>query len=67
MRGAVISNSGRNYFKDGCLTKGLHLMGWATTTSVFLWLFPCLFMIHEFEEIILVGAWKKRDLCSYAK
>jgi hypothetical protein len=36
-------------------------MGWSATTSVFLWLFPSLFMVHEFEEIILVGAWRKRN------
>ncbi len=32
------------------------------TTLVFLWLFPSIFMVHEFEEVVLVGAWKKRNL-----
>lgn len=41
-------------------------MGWAATTSVFLWLFPSLFMVHEFEEIILVGAWKKRNIAYFS-
>ena len=30
------------------------------------WLFPAIFMTHEFEEIIFVGAWKKRN-ASYIK
>ncbi|MGA8216829.1 MAG: HXXEE domain-containing protein [Candidatus Sulfotelmatobacter sp.] len=33
-----------------------------TTTLVFLWLFASLFMVHEFEEVVLVGAWKKRNM-----
>ncbi len=37
-------------------------MGWTATVNVFLWLFPSLFMVHEFEEIIFVGAWRKRNL-----
>ena len=32
------------------------------TTLVFLWLFASLFMVHEFEEVVLVGAWKKRNM-----
>jgi hypothetical protein len=27
----------------------------------FLWLFLVLFMVHEFEEIILIAAWKRRN------
>jgi hypothetical protein len=48
----------------GC-TKGRHLMN--ATTLVFLWLFTSLFMVHEFEEILLVGAWKKRNMVYSSK
>ena len=37
-------------------------MGWAAAANVFLWLFPLLFMVHEFKEIILAGAWKERNI-----
>lgn len=30
------------------------------TLNALVWLFPVLYMIHDFEEIILIGAWKKR-------
>lgn len=26
-----------------------------------IWLLPILFMLHDFEEIIMIGAWKKRN------
>lgn len=31
-----------------------------TSMNAMIWLFPVLFMLHDFEEIILVEAWKKR-------
>lgn len=31
------------------------------TIGIFLWIFLAVFMLHEFEEIILIGAWKKRN------
>ncbi len=31
------------------------------TLYLFLWRFPALLMFHDFEEIILVGAWKQRN------
>jgi hypothetical protein len=30
------------------------------TLYAIVWLFPVIFMIHDFEEIIFTGAWKKR-------
>jgi hypothetical protein len=30
------------------------------TLNVLIWLFPVLFMIHDFEEIIVVGVWKEK-------
>jgi hypothetical protein len=35
------------------------------TVLVFPWLFPSLFMVHEFEEVVLVGAWRKRNLAYF--
>lgn len=29
--------------------------------TTFLWLLPILFMIHEFEEIIFINSWKKKQ------
>ena len=29
--------------------------------SALVWLFPVIFMVHDFEEIVLVGAWRKRN------
>jgi hypothetical protein len=29
--------------------------------SALAWLFPVIFMVHDFEEIVLVGAWRKRN------
>ena len=34
--------------------------GAMTNMNAMIWLFPVLFMLHDFEEIILVEAWKKR-------
>lgn len=34
-------------------------MNWLTTV---VWLLPILFMIHDFEEIIMVTAWRKRNV-----
>jgi hypothetical protein len=41
-------------------------MGWAATTNAFLCLFPSLFMAHEFEEIVLLGAWKGRHTAYFS-
>jgi hypothetical protein len=30
------------------------------TLNVLIWFFPVLFMMHDFEEIIVVGAWKEK-------
>jgi hypothetical protein len=30
------------------------------TLYAIVWLFPVIFMIHDFEEIIFIGAWRKR-------
>ncbi|NFS30004.1 HXXEE domain-containing protein [Clostridium botulinum] len=40
--------------------------------NVIVWLFPVIFMIHDFEEIILVSPWKKKyknylDTCTIKK
>jgi glucose-6-phosphate-specific signal transduction histidine kinase len=31
------------------------------TVLVLLWLFPALFMVHEFGEVVLVRTWRKRN------
>ncbi|AGK95508.1 HXXEE domain-containing protein [Clostridium pasteurianum] len=31
------------------------------TLTIIIWLFPILFMIHDFEEIIMINPWKKRN------
>ncbi len=36
------------------------------TVLVLLWLFPALFMVHEFEEVVLVGAWRKRNTAYFS-
>lgn len=35
--------------------------------SVIIWWFPLLFMVHEFEEIILMKDWKRKNAKGYAR
>lgn len=31
------------------------------TLTTIIWLFPILFMLHDFEEIIMINSWKKKN------
>ncbi|MDT8719218.1 HXXEE domain-containing protein [Clostridium sp. 19966] len=28
---------------------------------IFIWIFPVIFILHDFEEIIMITAWKQRN------